>query len=523
MPVSRLTLRVKLVLTVMPLVLLFMAWNFTVINQHERDIMQAGTLQRATSVATGLATAAADALAANKGYLLQQDVDAVKTIPDVLSIHIVTIDNVVKADTDPNRVDGPITDDFSTAAMKANSVISNWDERGDVLHIADPIMVDTVTGRVRQGTVIVMMNLGSMEAALAESHSFLLSLTIAIMAATVLVMSLIAGWLVRPLRSLVEDARLLAEGNFNKRSTKLRNDETGELADAFNSLAEKIQDMVRQEQEEHKKLERRVSDLLAFSEKVAGGDLEEHAPVGLDDDMGRLVQGFNAMVDDLHQTVEAERTFRRDLETSKQSLEEANEKLKELDKLKSDFLNTVSHELRTPLTSIKAFSEILMENQGEDRAVQTEFLNIINQESDRLTRLINNLLNLSRIEARQMTFESGPVPIETVVSSAVNGTRALMDKKQLKLEVEVSAGLVVMGDQDKLIQVVTNLLSNAIKFTPSNGHLWISAWSADGEMALDIRDSGIGVPPDFLEKIFEKFQQVETGNMREVKGSGLGR
>lgn len=521
---GRLSLRVKLVLTIVPLILLFMALNFAIILTHERDLVREETAERADSIASGLASAAREALSSNSDYLLQTHVDAMTHLQDVEKISIVDErsenHNAILADSDPARV-GTVAEDLFTIQARTAPAMTQFDDPTHVLRVSHPIVVNTETGPVREATAVVVLDLTTMEQALKAPRQFLLVLTTALIVFAVVFMSLIAQWLVAPIQALVELARKLAAGDMNVQIVP-RNDEAGVLAANFKQMAVNIESLRHKEAERRQALQQRVSELLAFTRKVSGGDLSGQAQVHDVDSMGRLVQGFNDMVRALHETMETERQVRRDLESSKQTLEEANEKLKELDKLKSEFLNTVSHELRTPLTSIKAFSEILTDNQGEDRQVQHEFLSIINQEADRLTRLINNLLDLSRIEANQMTWERGPVPIDTVVSAAVNATRALVDKKGLKLEQDVSAGLVVMGDQDKLIQVVTNLLSNAIKFTPQGGNIWVSAYSGSGEMALDVKDSGRGIAPEFHEKIFEKFQQVDTASSREAKGSGLG-
>ena len=191
--------------------------------------------------------------------------------------------------------------------------------------------------------------------------------------------------------------------------------------------------------------------------------------------------------------------------------------------MKSEFLNTVSHELRTPLTSIKAFAEILLDNVGEDVETQTEFLEIINKESDRLTRLINNLLDLSRIEAGRMKWDSEQLDLHEIAESALNALRGSAEKKGLIVEADLEEDLPTVGDKDKLIQVVTNLLGNAIKFTSEGGKIVVRAHRKDLLTArIEVADSGVGIAPEFHESIFEKFSQVDSSETRDIKGSGLG-
>jgi len=287
-------------------------------------------------------------------------------------------------------------------------------------------------------------------------------------------------------------------------------------------MSAQLRGMMERERRALEDLQGRVESLMALVERVASGDLEVPPATEGSDDMGRLGAGFNDMVRNLRLNLETQRAALFELEESAQALAAANDQLKELDRLKSEFLNTVSHELRTPLTSIKAFSEILLDNAGEDIETQLEFLNIINQESDRLTRLINNLLDLSRIEAGRMQWDIEPLRLRDVTDSCVNATRSLMEMQHLTLAVDVPDDLDLVADRDKLIQVVTNLLSNAIKFTPCDGTITLSAVRRDRHIEIVVADTGVGIPVEHLERIFEKFQQVDASHTREVKGSGLG-
>jgi len=220
-------------------------------------------------------------------------------------------------------------------------------------------------------------------------------------------------------------------------------------------------------------------------------------------------------------------------EALKQKMEElrvAYQKLQELDQMKDSFLSTVSHELRTPLTSIKSFSEILL-NYDEDKETQKEFLNIIREESDRLTRLINDFLDLSKIEAGRMQWETVELSLSEVIQTAVNATQALAAKTNLSVDVEVSPDLpTITCDKDRLVQVVTNLLSNAIKFTPEGGMIQVKAQTLNGSkpkrasdmVMVSVSDTGIGIAPKDYKSVFEKFKQVGDTLTDKPKGTGLG-
>ncbi|MCB0293313.1 MAG: histidine kinase, partial [Calditrichaeota bacterium] len=196
----------------------------------------------------------------------------------------------------------------------------------------------------------------------------------------------------------------------------------------------------------------------------------------------------------------------------------------ELDRLKDDFVSTVTHELRTPLTSVRAFSEILYDNPDMDLGQRQHFLGIIIKESERLTRLINQLLDLQKIESDTMEWKISPVDVGEVIQDAINATSQLMLEKDIHLKLELPEGTqIVNGDRDQLIQVMLNLISNAIKFaTDQNGVIIVRLLKNDGFVQIDVEDNGIGIDPEHQEVIFEKFRQVENPVSGRPGGSGLG-
>ncbi|MFC2059232.1 PAS domain S-box protein [Chloroflexota bacterium] len=220
-----------------------------------------------------------------------------------------------------------------------------------------------------------------------------------------------------------------------------------------------------------------------------------------------------------------------ELRAQAEELQAAYQKLKELDQLKDNVLSTVSHELRTPLTSIKGFAEILLNYGDEDKETQREFLTIINEESDRLTRLLDDFLDLARIESGRIRWEKTKLMIPQVIESAMNATHALSAQKDLNVDADLEPDLPpFLGDWDRLVQVVTNLLSNAIKFTPEGGGIRVGVKLLKGDKAgytsdmirVSVADSGIGIAPEDHEHIFEKFGQAGETLTDKPKGTGLG-
>ena len=213
-----------------------------------------------------------------------------------------------------------------------------------------------------------------------------------------------------------------------------------------------------------------------------------------------------------------------ELEIASNNLRKANEQLQELDRLKDDFLSTISHELRTPLTSIRSFGEILFDTPKIDQAQRKQFLSVIISESERLTRLINQILDLAKMEAGSMDWEMSEVDAREAIEEALVTMSSLMDDKSIALDLKLPDNLpYVFADRDRLIQVVVNLLSNAVKFCVDLEPVVKVTAEVDGDTVLvRVADNGPGVPDGVEDIIFEKFQQVGNTFINKPKGTGLG-
>jgi signal transduction histidine kinase len=231
----------------------------------------------------------------------------------------------------------------------------------------------------------------------------------------------------------------------------------------------------------------------------------------------------------------------RQLEDKTGKLQEAFDRLKELDRLKSNFLATVSHELRTPLTSIIGYSEMLSEGlAGEMSAEQSEFVKTILDNGQHLLALIMGLLDLSKLESGTMRMKMRPTRIGPVLDEVVSTLTPTARKKEVRLEVDVAQGLALLrGDPERLRQVFLNLVENAIKFTPAGGSITLrtrmveAAGGPDEEgvallaplqsrLQVCVIDTGIGIAPHEREKVFDPFYQVDSSSTREYGGTGLG-
>jgi signal transduction histidine kinase len=214
----------------------------------------------------------------------------------------------------------------------------------------------------------------------------------------------------------------------------------------------------------------------------------------------------------------------RELAAAYAELRSANERLTELDRMKDDFVSHVSHELRTPLTSIRSFSEILRDHPDLDASTRARYLDVIVQEAERLTRLINQVLDLAKIEAGRVEWNLGRVDLAEVIDHAVSATGQLFAARGAALELRVPPGApAVLADRDRLVQVVINLLSNAAKFCDDRGgRVWIDVVPEQGALRVAVRDNGPGIDPADQELIFEKFRQVGDTLTDKPRGTGLG-
>ncbi|MSP12065.1 MAG: PAS domain S-box protein [Chloroflexi bacterium] len=212
----------------------------------------------------------------------------------------------------------------------------------------------------------------------------------------------------------------------------------------------------------------------------------------------------------------------REIQVRNRDLEQANEQLRELDRLKSEFVSMVSHELRAPLTNINGSVELMLQPGAPlDPENVHEMLQIISDQSARLTRLVFSILNVSRIEAGKLEWHMDPVPINVILDRVTRNMTSLTPNHLLQVNAESNLP-PVWADVDRVEEVLTNLLDNALKYSPNGGHITVAAHRDGDRVVLSITDEGIGIPSKQLDKIFEKFHRLDTRDSREIYGHGLG-
>ena len=272
-------------------------------------------------------------------------------------------------------------------------------------------------------------------------------------------------------------------------------------------------------------------DMVSFAERMLAGAIGASsarvmlATVAKGEMMG--IGEVMQILDETSQVIEYSHRLEqksRELEAATAELRAANLRLTELDSLKDDFIATVSHELRTPLTSIRSFSEILADNPEIDRGQRDKFLSIITSESRRLTRLIDEILDLARMEAGRMVWDMADFDPRPAIEDALAATASLFTGPGITLEVEMPDAMpVVHADRDRLIQVIVNLLSNAAKFTTGpERRVMVEAKALPDAIQVSVADNGPGIPRKTRKLIFEKFQQARETLTDKPTGTGLG-
>lgn len=271
--------------------------------------------------------------------------------------------------------------------------------------------------------------------------------------------------------------------------------------------------------------------MLDFAEKMLAGAIGSATARVM---MGSVVKGeivgldeVYRILDETSQVIEYSHRLEQksaELEQATAQLRNANERLKELDSLKDHFLSMVSHELRTPLTSLRAFGEILVDNPDVPLEERKQFLNVIIKESRRLTRLIDQLLDLARMEAGQMDWSLDNVDMGAAVREALAALEGLLKENDVALDLALPDELpAVRADRDQLMQVLINLVSNAIKFCDkADGRITVAVSVEADVLLVSVSDNGRGVPEEVMAEIFEKFHQSAGSGDDKPQGSGLG-
>jgi len=356
-----------------------------------------------------------------------------------------------------------------------------------------------------------------------------------------------------PIVRIMHKTQRIAAGDFRQTLEVKSDDEIGKLTSTFNNMAKNLEDTLAQISSEKNKIETILNymtdGVIAFNidGKVIHTNPASRQMLG-EEEFDRTFNeyaekyGLNMTLEDIiylespsskevkinvnDRTVRVYFAVFTD-ESKKPGgiiavIQDITEQQK-LENMRKEFVANVSHELRTPLTSIKSYAETLLDGALEDKETSERFLKVINSEADRMTRLVKDLLQLTRLDNQQMKWNMEELDFVDLVKGSVEKMQIEANNKRHKLECFTIGDIPpVSGDYDRLEQVVLNILSNAIKYTPDGGNITVYIGRMYNEVYAKVADTGIGIPQEDISRIFERFYRVDKARSREMGGTGLG-
>lgn len=421
------------------------------------------------------------------------------------------------------------------------------------LHLALPIR----QGDQVMGVVYLKGSLERTYATLGQIRLFLLYATALALAVTAALGLALARTITGPIREVTSRAAQMAAGNFDQMIQVRSDDEIGQLGAMFNHLAYRLKETLGEISEEKNKVEAILTymadGIVALDKKgriilcnpaaakmlsVKEQDVIGRSPMLLWPEANwrsplREVLRINqpvtrqiAIERPVHCVLRCHFTPLRGEKGKAVGLVIVFHDITEQEKLESmrkDFVANVSHELRTPLTTVKSYIETLLDGAAEEPSIRERFLTVVSSETDRMVRLVRDLLHLSHLEQRTAALDIQPVDLASLAEETLAKLQGPLERKQLEL-VRVWSGDLpkAAADRDKIQQVLLNILANAIEFTPPGGRISLGITDEGGILRVGITDTGIGIPREDLPRIFERFYRVDKARSRELGGTGLG-
>lgn len=422
--------------------------------------------------------------------------------------------------------------------------------RENMLYMAMPLGKDNLKGVIR-----LAIPLSEIEFIEKKVGKFLLIAILFAVIGTFAVGFFISLMISRPLHEMSAIAKNLAKGDFSRKAIFNSKDEIGDLSRALNNMADEIKDKVNNISSEKAKLEailhsmfegvmltNEKGEILLMNPSIRKLFLVDSPPHGkrpleiirnnpVQDLVSRVLKDKEASSQEVEINASEHKSIMINgvpiikegvLEGAVFVFHDITE-IKRLEEIRKDFVANVSHELRTPISSIKGYAETLLDGKVDNENTAKEFMNIIYQDSNRLANLIDDLLDLSKIESGKIKMEFEPLEISPIINRCVNVLEKSARDKSISIKIDIPPCLPkILGDHKRLLQVFLNLLDNAIKYTPANGSIKIIASGKEREVQVDIADTGIGISEKDLPRIFERFYRVDKARSRELGGTGLG-
>ncbi len=495
----------------------------------------------------------ADNIKAWSVYLNQE----IYVVDDTFDIIASTTETRVKSALDVLDCDA-ILKSLTGETAESFSTINTGNLKINVLNEIFPLVNES--GKVL-GVLYVRADMSSVEDSVTEAgYIFIRAMALALII-TVVLGFLIAKSITEPIKDVTAKAEQMSRGDFSQEVVIKSDDEIGQLAGMFNILRIRLNDALSRIESEKNKLEavlRHMADaliavdlegniihvnqaamgLLGISEAFLNseGELPAYDDIilGINKDLCLEKIKKNCeenAVDDVFEYGGRAFAVRYDKYKDESGddigilmiIQDISERHK-LEKMQMDFVANVSHELKTPLTTIKSYTETMLEGGVDDPEMQKQFLGVIDTETDRMARLVKELLQLSRMENNQEKWSMKEINLSMLVRAVVQRMELTAGAKNQQMNVlfNKEESLPVVADRDKMEQVILNILSNAIKYTPDGGRIDVDAFRKDHTVKLIISDSGIGIPEEELSRVFERFFRVDKARSREMGGTGLG-
>ena len=412
----------------------------------------------------------------------------------------------------------------------------------------------TINGEVKY-VVYARMNASAMQESLAQTTQTIIVAVFLALVLAVLMAYVFAKTLTGPIHQLTVKAKLLAEGDLKQTVEVYSEDEIGQLAESFNYMASELNKTVGEAFREKNKLEAILHNMtdgvisfdkngnISHANTVAAEMLEVDK---LDFTLDTFTRKYDLELDEQGRDVEdgmavqlqytfpvGEKYINASFSPYFNETEEIEgivvvlqdiTKQKKLDNMRKEFVANVSHEMRTPLTTIKSYTETLMYGALEEKDMAMEFLNIINTETDRMSFLVRDLLQLSRFDNKQVQFKFSKVYINEFISENVrqNKIHAENKKQNLILELWPDDNAYVVADRDRVNQVINNITTNAIKYSPEGATIRIYVTEDKTYYKINVSDTGMGISKEDLPRIFERFYRVDKARSRAMGGTGQG-
>ncbi len=419
--------------------------------------------------------------------------------------------------------------------------------------VAKPVVND---GKI-VGAIYIAASMNELYDTMERINNIFISGILLALGLTAVLGVILAHTITSPIKELTRRATAVAEGEFHQKMPVLGNDEIGQLSKAFNYMTSRLRDALAQNEEEKEKLasiltnmsdgviatddtgavilmNRRASEMLRIEEELDGGtDIisllhlaqEEREILRQGTMHSTILENETPEGDTFLIRVTFTPIHRREIGIvgTIAVLQDVTEQ-EQLEASRREFVANVSHELRTPLTTIKSYTEALEDGAMEDPELGPKFASVIQNQTERMIRLVTDLLHLSRLDSKEAQLRKQPASVMEMLEEVTDRFSFQMQERGIKPTFFVGNGVgTAWVDRDQIDQVLDNLISNAMKYTPEGGTIAIEArLNEEGVLAISVQDNGVGIPKKDLDRIFERFYRVDKARSRNMGGTGLG-